>query len=106
MSVLCCYCRRRRKKSTMRATDSQSEKSTADAMLAKLDEFESLAPLVATSSPTDETFSRLTVSLSHAIRSSSSSTDSPPPPRRMYNGKVVLVPLGGFNKGRSRFRSF
>ncbi|VDM46375.1 unnamed protein product [Toxocara canis] len=62
-------------------------------MLARLDEFESLTPLMITPGSVDDATSR-------PLRMFGSASQSPPPPRRTPTGKTLIVPLAT-NKGRA-----
>ncbi|VDK67405.1 unnamed protein product [Litomosoides sigmodontis] len=78
MPILCCYAKRRR---------ASPERDIFGIRLARLDEFESLTPLMVMTDDNNETsFSRL-----HRITSIASR--SPPPPRCMNSGKTMIVPL-------------
>uniref|UniRef100_A0A9J2PIE2 Uncharacterized protein n=1 Tax=Ascaris lumbricoides TaxID=6252 RepID=A0A9J2PIE2_ASCLU len=62
-------------------------------MLARLDEFESLTPLMITPGLVDEANAQ-------QLRMAGSTPQSPPPPRRTPTGKTLIVPLSS-NRGRA-----
>uniref|UniRef100_A0A1I7Y6I0 Uncharacterized protein n=1 Tax=Steinernema glaseri TaxID=37863 RepID=A0A1I7Y6I0_9BILA len=102
MPLLCCYARRRKSAHHSKGSELLQKKGIFGLMIAQLDEFESLTPLIMTpgsgvhghSGPDDAgTMSR------HNFMCS---TSSPPPPRRTNpSGKTLIVPLtGGARSGR------
>ncbi|VIO94219.1 Uncharacterized protein BM_BM7528 [Brugia malayi] len=92
MPVLCCYAKRRRARTAAKSQD-QCRQGTR---LAKLDEFESLTPLMVMSSGDNQTQSSL------CYRISATTSRSPPPPRCLTSGKTMIVPLNS-GKGCALF---
>uniref|UniRef100_A0AAF5PXT4 Uncharacterized protein n=1 Tax=Wuchereria bancrofti TaxID=6293 RepID=A0AAF5PXT4_WUCBA len=95
MPVLCCYAKRRRARAAAKSPD-QCRQGTFGMRLAKLDEFESLTPLMVMSSGGNQTPS------SRCHRISATTSRSPPPPRCPTNGKTMIVPLNS-GKGCALF---
>ncbi|VDK81612.1 unnamed protein product [Onchocerca ochengi] len=90
MRVLCCYSKRRCASPAMKSPE-QCKRDVLSMTLARMDEFESLTPLMVVSGGNDERSS----SRHHQI--STITSRSPPPPRYLTNGKTLIVPL---NSGR------
>ncbi|VDD94729.1 unnamed protein product [Enterobius vermicularis] len=86
MPVLCCNARRRKDKSEANSPDSQYKKGLFGLMFAKIDEFESLTPLMTTPESTDDSTPSNKVSMIPVDQ-------SPPLPRRLSAGKTFIVPL-------------
>ncbi|OZC11310.1 hypothetical protein X798_01726 [Onchocerca flexuosa] len=86
MRVLCCYSKRRCASPTMKSPE-QCKRDVLSLTLARLDEFESLTPLMVVPDGNNEKSS------SRHHRISTIISRSPPPPRRLTNGKTLIVPL-------------
>ncbi|PAV72216.1 hypothetical protein WR25_00040 [Diploscapter pachys] len=93
--MFCCTRMRRKKRDGCLYAGSEvlcSKKGLFSLMLARLDEFDSLTPLISTPSASNASDSLITQQpqlLKNIVRSSS---DSPPPPRRPLSG-TLIVPL-------------
>uniref|UniRef100_A0A915AF40 Uncharacterized protein n=1 Tax=Parascaris univalens TaxID=6257 RepID=A0A915AF40_PARUN len=83
----------RRTASESKSPDSQCRRNMFGLMLARLDEFESLTPLMITPGLVDEANAQ-------QLRIAGCTPQSPPPPRRMPTGKTLIVPLSS-NRGRA-----
>ncbi|EFO20285.2 hypothetical protein LOAG_08203 [Loa loa] len=94
MPVLCCYTKRRCASPAAKSPE-QCRQGTFGMRLARLDEFESLTPLMIASDGDDQTSLRR-----HRI--SAITSRSPPPPRCLTNGKTMIVPLNS-RKGGALF---
>lgn len=106
-AVFCCVplmfcCSRSKKKpgSPYARRDVICKKGLFALMLARVDEFDTLTPLISTptSQPSNPIPPMTRPSLPQAARLTSTS-DSPPPPRRSNHGKTLIVPLNA-----SRYR--
>uniref|UniRef100_A0A915Q0Q7 Uncharacterized protein n=1 Tax=Setaria digitata TaxID=48799 RepID=A0A915Q0Q7_9BILA len=96
MPVLCCYAKRRRSSPAIKSPE-QYRREIPGMALARLDEFESLTPLMMMpGGSTDDAPSTRRYCIS------SIASQSPPPPRRLTNGKTLIVPLNS-GKGRTPF---
>ncbi|TMS35443.1 hypothetical protein L596_002847 [Steinernema carpocapsae] len=94
MPLLCCYARRRKSAHHSKGTELLQKKGLFGLMLAQLDEFESLTPLIMT--PGSAINSQTTPDDSYALprHHLMCSSSSPPPPRRTNpSGKTLIVPL-------------
>ncbi|CAG9536845.1 unnamed protein product [Cercopithifilaria johnstoni] len=96
MPILCCYAKRRRASATAKSPE-QYKRDIFGMRLARLDEFESLTPLMVVSGGNNETSSS-----SHRHRFTTIISRSPPPPRCPTNGKTMIVPLNS-GKGCAPF---
>ncbi|GMT16991.1 hypothetical protein PFISCL1PPCAC_8288 [Pristionchus fissidentatus] len=112
VTMLCCRSRRRLNASGDKR-DQSNRRSLFSLMFARLDEFDSLTPLIIT--PSSTTSSSHTISIppgregrrgekvsprSIIRHNDHSSSTSPPPPRRPISAKTLIVPLNA-----SRYRS-
>ncbi|PAV72312.1 hypothetical protein WR25_17921 [Diploscapter pachys] len=102
--MFCCTRMRRKKRDGCLYAGSEvlcSKKGLFSLMLARLDEFDSLTPLISTPSASNASDSLITQQpqlLKSIVRSSS---DSPPPPRRPLSG-TLIVPLNSSKSAKYR----
>uniref|UniRef100_A0A0R3RGB9 Uncharacterized protein n=1 Tax=Elaeophora elaphi TaxID=1147741 RepID=A0A0R3RGB9_9BILA len=87
MPMLCCYAKRRRASPAAKSPEQRHQRDIFGMRLAKLDEFESLTPLMVMTGGSDERSS------SRRHRITPITSRSPPPPRCLTNGKTMIVPL-------------
>uniref|UniRef100_A0A7E4VEF1 Conserved plasma membrane protein n=1 Tax=Panagrellus redivivus TaxID=6233 RepID=A0A7E4VEF1_PANRE len=103
----CCRCIKRKYRRHRRLNGTDNRRGLLSLMFAKLDEFESLTPLIV-SPNTSIGHANKQAQLRHqsgppraAFKPSrhqllmAASSDSPPPPRRSHAGKTLIVPLNG-----------
>ncbi|GMS85107.1 hypothetical protein PENTCL1PPCAC_7282, partial [Pristionchus entomophagus] len=109
VAMLCCRSRRRMESSGEKR-EQTNRRSLFSLMFARLDEFDSLTPLIITPSSASTTHSISIppgrerslekISPRSIVRNDRSSSNSPPPPRRPISAKTLIVPLNA-----SRYRS-